>query len=107
MKAKRRGITEMRKSVLRAIRSTAIPAHILFRSRLAWGKLQTELKYLEEEGLIRCVVEKRMVKRKKSGRKKSDAPLGKLSDNPRTHLVKRYFLTDKGVKNCELDEEKL
>ena len=93
MKAKRRVITEMRKSVLRAIRSTAMPSHILYRSRLAWGKLQTALKYLEEEDLIYCVVEKRMVKRKKS-----DAPLGKLSDNPRTYLVKRYFLTDKGIK---------
>ena len=89
----------MRKSVLQAIRSAAIPSHILSRSRLSCDRLNTELKDLEEEGLIRCVVEKRIVKRRKSG-----ARLGKLSDNPRTHLVKRYFLTDKGVKNCELDE---
>ncbi len=83
----------MRKSVLRAIRSNAVPSHILHSARITWYKLQTELEYLEGNGLIRCVVEKRMVKRKKS-----DAPLGKLSDNPRIYLVKRYFLTDKGIK---------
>jgi len=102
MKAKRRGITEIRKSVLRVIRSAAIPSHIMVRSRLTWDRIHTELRYLEEEGLIRCVVEKRIVKRKRSG-----IQLAKLSDNPRTYLVKRYFLTEKSVKNCELDEEKL
>ena len=83
----------MRKSVLQAIRSAAKPSHIMALSRLTYHRVGTELIGLEGEGLIRCVVEKRIVKRRKYG-----AQLRKLSDNPRTHIVRRYFLTDKGVK---------